>query len=579
MTLFCGALALKRGKELPQGLIASLSAHLRSPKAAAFGETRQHAAPGFFITGWDSGAFAEPAWRARDSGAFAALTGNPLLVQEGHVPSRGIQLDALAAQGRIAETAKLAQTRGSFALAAYDPDGATLKLATDMVGLRPIYYVVLDDVLVFATALRILEAMPEVPKQLSKQGFVELSACRYPLGNRTPYQGIHLLREAQMLRIANGELVLGSYFDWHEEAVDAPDMEAAARLIDAEFTEAVRLRAGQDERVYSFLSGGMDSRAIVAVLARMGKQIEALNFSPDGSQDQIFAKRLVEQMNGQCRLHCATRQPFPNFSLLAHAAKTALEQREPLNVDRPQMIWSGDGGSVGLGHIYMDEPMLDLAEQQGIEAALVHFRQYNRIGIPSVGILEPGVRDELSAELDRGLLEEFKRFPRADVGKQIYLFLMFNGQRRLLFKHLETVDQHGLELLTPFYDAALLRLIANLPARWGILHRVYAKWFELLPEFARRTPWQTYPGHVPCPVPNPDADALYQWANRFKPYKAGPVARARMAGQMISMLPLRSRPKLFSRSRVGTAALLHALGLRDCRHVHSMLQTYRSLAL
>lgn len=572
MTLFAGAFSLRADKSLPAALQASLRRHLRAPDAPPGGQTREHAAPGLFIAGWDSGAFAEPAWQPGPQGSLSVLAGDPLWTDAaGQRPPRGAQLERLAPPGRAPDPQALAHCRGSFALACLDAAGG-LSLATDLVGLRSIYYMVQDEVLVFATALRILEAVPELRKQLSVQGMAELSACSFPLAERSPYEGISILREAELLHAVPGSMpVRSQYFDWAAETAAPPDIESAARLLNEAFRSAVRLRAGQDRHVYSFLSGGMDSRAIVAMLAEAGHHVEALNFSSDGSQDQLFAQRLAAQMPGQCRLHCLAGGSFPNFSLLALAAKTALEQRESLPVERPQFIWSGDGGSVGLGHVYMDEAMLELAETRGIEAAADHFMRFNRIALPS-GVLNAEARKVLPAQLRQTVIDEMNRYPRADLGRRIYLFLLFNDQRRHLFKHFESIDRHGLELLTPFYDAAVLRTVAAVPARWGILHRLYAQWFELLPAFARRTPWQTYPGHVPCPVPNEDATASYQWTREA--YRPGPLARLRLAGQLLASRPRGADPRVFSTGRLYLAALSHALGLRDCRHVLSVLQLF-----
>ncbi|WP_169067302.1 asparagine synthase-related protein [Candidatus Accumulibacter phosphatis] len=144
------------------------------------------------------------------------------------------------------------------------------------------------------------------------------------------------------------------------------------------FYEAVRIRAGDDIRSYSFLSGGMDSRAIVATLIKMGRHVESLNFSSSGSQDQYYAQQFAETTTSQCRLNYYSGGVFPNFSFLALAAKANLERGEHTPVDRPQLIWSGDGGSVGLGHVYMDERMLEFGDKGDIEGMVKHFFRRKR---------------------------------------------------------------------------------------------------------------------------------------------------------------------------------------------------------
>jgi len=572
MTIFAGAFCLGSTNGLPQGLRESLAAHLRNGSKSD-GQRHVHDTQGMFLVKWDSGAFAEPAWRPSTTGSVSALVGDPLFIENGCRPVREQQLQGLTPEANQLGDLELAKCRGSFALVRYDENNKTLHLATDAIGLRSVYYVVQDGVLIFATALRVLEAMPDVRKQLCLLGMSELSVLGFPLAERTPYEGIKVLRECQVLTANERGVKLHNYYDWNitEPCADSPA--AAAAQIYKTFQDAVRMRAGNDKRVYSFLSGGMDSRAIVATLVGMGRQVEALNFSAEASQDQLYGQLLAAEAGLNCRLHCLKGGNYPNFSFLALAAKTDLEHRESTSVDRPQFIWSGDGGSVGLGHVYMDEHMLDCGDRGDLQGAIKYFLEMNRIALPS-GILTTTARKLLPNMLFDSVMAEVDRYPREDIGRRIYLFLLFNDQRRHLFKHFETIDQHGLELLTPFYDSEFLKAIAATPARWGILHRLYTQLFELLPAFARKTPWQTYPGHVPCPLPR-DPRASYQWDSPAESHKQTFVERGKQAIELVGSFSRSTQPKVFSESRIWLAGVAHALGLRDCRHLIQPLQTYK----
>jgi hypothetical protein len=401
----------------------------------------------------------------------------------------------------------------------------------------------------------------------------ELCAFSFPLAERTPYSEIKVLRESEVLRAADGLMQLQRYDAWNISPCGHESIEQSAEHLNDIFKEAVDLRAGKDTSVYSFLSGGMDSRAIVATLLQSGRRVEALNFSAAGSQDQLFALRFTAAVAERCSVHCLPGGIYPNFSLLALSAKTHLERTQSITVDRPQFIWSGDGGSVGLGHVYMDEAMLDISESKGMEAAANHFLKLNRIGLP-VGILSSKARDRLPRQLLDTVITEMNRYPCLDQGRRIYFFLLFNDQRRHLFKHFETIDQHGLELLTPFYDSKFLKAVAATSSRWGILHRLYMKWFEFLPTFARATPWQTYPGHVSCPVVTDADKGSYQWENSEVRGHWTQRERFRLAQQIVRDCDSANSLNTLSPIRVWVSAGLHALGLRNCQHILSVVQTY-----
>ena len=576
MTLFAGVFNMGAAREVPAGLRSDLSQHLcRNGLCDALGlplgVRETHNAPGFFLDKWDSGAFGEVAWQATPDGSLSTLVGDPLLLDNGRRPNRAQQLAQLTPNAQAMTGETLARCRGTFAAANFDALNHTLQLATDALGLRSVYYVVQDDWLIFSTTLRVLEAAQGVNKTLSPLGMVELSAFTYPLGDRTPYEGIKLLREGELLCASHAGLTLAASTDWLNPGGSHATPATAAEQIYATFDEAICLRAGRDQTVYSFLSGGMDSRAIVANLLSSGREVVALNFSSEDSQDGDYARQFAAVAGPGCHLHCLPGGVFPNFSLLALNAKTTLEQHENTGVDRPRLLWSGDGGSVGLGHVYIDANLLDLASQGDMEEAVDYFLAFNRIGLP-IGILSSQALKQLPQLLFNSVLKEVNHTPRQDLGRRLYLFLLFNDQRRHLFKHFESIDQHGLELLTPFFDTHFLQAVAATPARWGVGHHLYGHFFKQLPSFARQTPWQTYPGHEPCPVKDNEA-GHYQWAQT--PYRASWRTRARCALQLIRGVRPGQRPPVFSRARIWLAALGHALGLRDSRYILARLAIYQ----
>jgi len=579
MTLFAGVFNMGAPREVPLGLKSDLSQHLCrdglvDASGMALGVRQMHDVDGLFLIKWDSGAFGEAAWHAASNGSVSTLVGDPLLAENGVHLSRAKQLAQLAPLGQMVKAAQLARCRGTFACAHFDAPSHTLQLATDALGLRPVYYVVQDEWLIFSNALRVLEAAQAVNKTLSLLGMAELSAFTYPLADRTPYEGIKLLREGEMLSASRAGVSLESTIDWLTPGPSGGTSEAAAAQIYAFFDEAVCLRAERDQTVYSFLSGGMDSRAIVANLLSSGREVVAMNFSTEASQDLHYAQQFAAGAGPGCHLHCLPGGHFPNFSLLALSAKTALEQVGSTGVDRPRLLWSGDGGSVGLGHVYIDEHMLDLANQGDMDEAVNYFLAFNRIGL-STGVLSTSTRHHLPQQLFDSVVKEVNRYPCQDMGRRLYLFLLFNDQRRHLFKHFESIDQHGLELLTPFFDARFLQAVAATPVRWGVMHRLYGHFFAQLPAFAQQTPWQTYPGHEACPVKDADADKVghYQWSQT--PDREGWKARVRCAWQLIGLVRSNLYPPIFSRPRVWLAALGHALGLRDSRYILTRLELYQ----
>ncbi len=572
MTVFAGAYALHGDQVVPQHLKDAL-ARITSRADKGVGTRYCSDQSRLYLAKWDSGAFGEPAWQESDDGSICALAGDPILTRQGKRPERQQQLLSLAQTSRALAAEALAASRGSFALVHHVAQSGELRLATDAVGLRTIYYTVQNGLLVFATALRVLESLAQIDKRLSDQGMIELCVFSFPLADRTPYDRIKVLREAEMLVASESGVTLERYRDWASPVNQPTDMGEAAKDIHAEFERGIELRAGSDRHVYGFLSGGMDSRAIIASLVKGGRKVEALNFSFEHSQDLEFARLFVGQIADSCDLHCSPGAAYANYAFLAKAAMRTLESEQKLGVDRPQCIWSGDGGSVGLGHVYMNAQMLDIARTGDVSALVDAFMSFNHQTAP-VGILNGEARVRLPKNIVDSVKSEVNRYPVHDLGRRIYFFLLFNDQRRHLFKHFETIDQHGLEVLTPFYDAAFLSKVAATPSQWGILHRLYASFFDLLPAFATRTPWQTYPGHVPCPVSH-DTAARYQWTGPLPLRQLALAERAKLSADLLRASRFKQQPPVFSMPRIWLAALAQTLGLRDCRHLLPALRHYK----
>ncbi|HWS40078.1 MAG TPA: asparagine synthase-related protein [Arenimonas sp.] len=567
MTIIAGCFCIDVNKQISDSLKLSLKKNLRR-KEDGRGQTFSSEGSAFFLVKWDSGAFKEMAWIEKPDGSVSAMAGDPLAL---NFDSRISRMDELKNIDLFADNCveQLINARGSFCLASYSSAERCLKLATDVIGLRSVYYLIQDGIFIFASTLRILEAIESIKKSISVIGVAEQCIYGQPLGFRSPYENIYILREAELLTVSGSGIKISRYFDWSNCLSYTGNDEEAAKTLHKVFVDSVRHRAIAHENTLAFLSGGMDSRAIVATLIECGHRVLALNFSPDNSQDKKYAERFAEKAGSSCKLFCYPRNADPNFSLLAYSAKkTALECND-LGIERPDLIWSGDGGSVGLGHVYMNEHMVDIIENEGVENVVRYFTKLHRHYLP-VGVLSKKWRKRLPKMIFQDVLEEFSRYPRNDSGRQIYFFLLFNDQRRHLHKHFESIDEHGIEFLTPFFDSVFLRTVVSTPVRWGVLHRLYVQWFMQLPPFAQLTPWQTYPGHVKCPLQDDDK-LSYQWDSPSQPSERV-LERLSVAQELLAFLSMPVTRELFSKTRIVLAAVLHVFAIRDARYTLETLK-------
>lgn len=161
--------------------------------------------------------------------------------------------------------------RGMFAFALWDANNQTLFLARDHLGKKPLYYTLLHDgALAFASEIKALLHHPQVERGLDVFALDEFFAYGYVPDPRTIYARIQKLPPAHTLTIKRGgEIKTARYWNLLEQSERLrQDSVSDAELIDR-LRESVRLRLVSDVPVGAFLSGGVDSSAIVTQMAQL----------------------------------------------------------------------------------------------------------------------------------------------------------------------------------------------------------------------------------------------------------------------------------------------------------------------
>jgi asparagine synthase (glutamine-hydrolysing) len=162
----------------------------------------------------------------------------------------------------------LAKLRGMFAFAIWDERRRRLFVARDRMGQKPLVYTQLGGRFLFASEIKALLQAPDVPRELDPAALDAYLTYSYVPHPGTMYRGIHKLPPAHYAIYERGQLKIERYWDVDYQRESTESIEVLQERLHATLDEAVRLRLRSDVPIGAFLSGGIDSTAIVGLMQR-----------------------------------------------------------------------------------------------------------------------------------------------------------------------------------------------------------------------------------------------------------------------------------------------------------------------
>ena len=252
--------------------------------------------------------------------------------------------------------------RGMFAIAIWDSIDHKLFLARDRYGVKPLYYLQQPDgSLIFGSEIKALLAFPGVRTKLNRYALPDFLANHAPSGEETLFDGVRRLPAGHTLVWQNGQITIRRYWDVsYGESLPAPAPGSAAEraMVDEyreRFTEAVRLRLMSDVPLGMFLSGGIDSAAITATMAKLVKdpiRTFSVAFAEREANELVYARMVAKAYATEHREIVVSPQQFfaelPRLiwhedEPLAHPSSVALYFLSRLAAQHVKVVLTGEG--------------------------------------------------------------------------------------------------------------------------------------------------------------------------------------------------------------------------------------------
>lgn len=407
--------------------------------------------------------------------------------------------------------------RGMFAFAIWDRPSQTLFLARDRLGVKPLFYAELSNgQFIFGSELKALKQHPLLPKEVDPTAIEDYFGFGYIPDPKTIYRGVHKLEPGYCLTIKRGQNAYRpkQYWDvkFQTASVDGA-AEAGEELIER-LREAVKIRMVADVPLGAFLSGGVDSSGVVALMAGLSKDPVntcSISFGDPKFNEAQFAAQVAQRYHTSHRVEQVDPDDFSLIDQLSglydepYADSSALPTYRVCELAKKQVtvVLSGDGGDENLAgyrryrwHTYEERMRAMLPDALRVPLFSTLGRVYPKLDwapkvlrakttlesigrdsmagyFHSVSVLSNGMRSQLFSESLKSdlqgyqAIEVFRRYrqqaPEHPLSMVQYLDLKTYLAGDILTKVDRASMAHALEVRVPLLDHKLVEWMASLP--------------------------------------------------------------------------------------------------------------------
>ena len=203
---------------------------------------------------------------------------------------------------------------GQFVFSIWDTRKRSLFIARDRLGVRPLFYTVIDGALIFGSEIKAILADPRVPARLDLVALEQTFTYWSPLSPRTAFQGIVSLPPGHHLSVLDGRVQQACYWKPaypQEDAYPARNWQECVEEFQALLVDATRCRLRADVPVGAYLSGGLDSSTIAAIIRTQTDtplDTFSISFSDPEFDESIHQRQMAQVLGTQHHVVHATHE-------------------------------------------------------------------------------------------------------------------------------------------------------------------------------------------------------------------------------------------------------------------------------
>lgn len=381
--------------------------------------------------------------------------------------------------------------KGMFAFALWDDAAQKLLLVRDRFGIKPLFYAQWGDTFAFASEVKPFLRIPGFPKQIRRESVGLFLANRYVPVPNTLWQHVFKLPPAHWMEVDARTLKTHLHRYWSLEVKEVPhDARTLSQDIQHKMEESVAQHIRSDVPVGSFLSGGMDSTALVYLMKKVSTEpVDAFSIGFTGwpESEHLYAQKAADALGA--RLHTLLLEqismdtvhrlmqhyddPIADISILPTYAVSGLAHRHV------KAVLSGEGADECFGGYWWQQPSRFWyanarskwkARLTGKSFAQIkaHYIQAMSMGLFDAPELGAAFTPEWQDAVPADPFAHFDAFRLPNVGtlKQIQYLDIHTFMPELILNKVDRASMaHSLEVRVPFLDHELVEFMFSLPQK------------------------------------------------------------------------------------------------------------------
>ena len=216
-----------------------------------------------------------------------------MLIEKGHVFKSHADTEVLIHLYEEKGEEMLNDLRGMFAFAIYDMKNKKLFAARDFFGIKPFYYGVFNNHMLFGSEIKSFLAFPDFKKEVNTVALENYLTFQYSVLDETFFKGVYKLKPGHYLVYKDGKIDIKRYFQPKFESEKAGLQDTIKKIEDV-MLDSVKTHKISDVEVGSFLSSGVDSSFVAATFK--GDKTFTVGFDYEKNNEIVYAEKLSEKV-------------------------------------------------------------------------------------------------------------------------------------------------------------------------------------------------------------------------------------------------------------------------------------------